>query len=401
MYDPDIKNTPVLFAISGWKNSGKTTVMEALIRGLTEKGYRVASVKHDGHDFEADREGTDSFRHLKAGAYGAAVFSSRKFQIVKAEKEPELSELIQYFPEADVILIEGLKGEKITKYICRYPEVVPDIKELQKQIEEKIWKERRKNMTVEKLMEMIKLPEEERQAVTEFPIEESFYQAWKSLFYENSEQFFEETKKRTDKDLLLLVLYIRFAADRYKEFQKRGITDEVYFDTFFDITIWAACHRKKFGTIGLMEEKWLSLALQNKIYRLGRLQFEPDEENGILHVHIPEGEGFTNEACEEAFQKAEAFFGPSFSMYDCESWLLSPALEEMLDENSNIIRFQKRFHILKTVYPFRQAEQRVFGEIREQKENYPENTSLQKALKRYVADGKDPGIGYGVIYRGK
>ena len=49
---------PVLFGVAGDKNTGKTTLMEELIRRLTNRGWKVAAIKHDGHDFEADREGT-------------------------------------------------------------------------------------------------------------------------------------------------------------------------------------------------------------------------------------------------------------------------------------------------------------------------------------------------------
>ena len=52
----NIVGHPVLFGIAGEKNSGKTTLMESLIRILTGRGFQVAAIKHDGHDFEADRE---------------------------------------------------------------------------------------------------------------------------------------------------------------------------------------------------------------------------------------------------------------------------------------------------------------------------------------------------------
>ena len=44
----------LIFAISGYKNSGKTTLIENLIPILTEYGYKVATIKHDAHDFEPD-----------------------------------------------------------------------------------------------------------------------------------------------------------------------------------------------------------------------------------------------------------------------------------------------------------------------------------------------------------
>ena len=41
---------PFLLAISGCKNSGKTTLITKLIPKFCEKGYKVATIKHDGHD---------------------------------------------------------------------------------------------------------------------------------------------------------------------------------------------------------------------------------------------------------------------------------------------------------------------------------------------------------------
>ena len=60
-------------------------------------------------------------------------------------------------------------------------------------------------------------------------------------------------------------------------------------------------------------------------------------------------------------------------------------------------RFQKLFRIVKVHYTFPQAEQRIFGEVLEDKSGYPENTSLQKKAKAYILEGKEPGIGVGVI----
>ena len=131
------KNTPFIFAISGYKNSGKTTLITKLIPELKQRGYRVAVIKHDGHDFEADVPGTDSYRHQKAGAYGTAVFSSNRILITKECREPNEIQLMRAFPEADIILIEGLKKSNYPKYYCNYPkESLKPVKELADEIEE-------------------------------------------------------------------------------------------------------------------------------------------------------------------------------------------------------------------------------------------------------------------------
>ncbi len=100
--------TPPVVAVCGAKNVGKTTLIEGLLGAPSRRGVRVAVIKHDGHRFEPDREGTDSFRALSAGAMGAAVFDGEKFQLVKRAAVTE-RELAALFPEAELILLEGGK----------------------------------------------------------------------------------------------------------------------------------------------------------------------------------------------------------------------------------------------------------------------------------------------------
>lgn len=106
---------PKLLAISGVKNSGKTTLITQLIPKLVEKKLKIATIKHDGHGFTADIEDTDSFRHKTAGAYATAVFSNSKYMLVK--DVPDCSEgiIIQSFPEADLIFLEGFKNSDYPK----------------------------------------------------------------------------------------------------------------------------------------------------------------------------------------------------------------------------------------------------------------------------------------------
>lgn len=127
---------PFVFAISGYKNSGKTTLITRLIPELTKRGYKVAVIKHDGHDFESDVPGTDSYRHQKAGAYGTAVFSRNRFLVTKECQGITEQELFAAFPEADIILIEGLKHSSYPKYFCEYPQKpLPDAARLADEIE--------------------------------------------------------------------------------------------------------------------------------------------------------------------------------------------------------------------------------------------------------------------------
>ena len=114
MHQQEVKPVQKLVAVSGVKDSGKTTFLEKLIPALGDLGLKTAAVKHDGHSFLPDREGTDTFRLLGAGALGAAVFDGEKFQAVKYAPVSD-KELIALFPEADLILLEGFKHSPYPK----------------------------------------------------------------------------------------------------------------------------------------------------------------------------------------------------------------------------------------------------------------------------------------------
>ena len=94
----------------------------------------MATVKHDGHDFEPDVPGTDSFRHRKAGAYGTAIFSDHRFLVTKECEGITEQELFLHFPEADIILVEGLKHSSYPKYVCGDPEKEADAAKIAEEI---------------------------------------------------------------------------------------------------------------------------------------------------------------------------------------------------------------------------------------------------------------------------
>lgn len=98
-----------VFAVSGIKNSGKTTLIEKLVAALKKEGYRVGVIKHDGHDFKADHEGTDSYRHKAAGAENVIVYSKSKMMMIKDCHKTDIGDLIKLQEDMDVIILEGMK----------------------------------------------------------------------------------------------------------------------------------------------------------------------------------------------------------------------------------------------------------------------------------------------------
>ncbi len=110
-------HTPV-FGVTGWKNSGKTRMVAALVREFTARGLRVSTIKHAHHSFDVDREGTDSWQHRQAGASEVALVSRNRWVMMHeltGEDEPPMAEIFERMTPCDLVIIEGFKRESHPK----------------------------------------------------------------------------------------------------------------------------------------------------------------------------------------------------------------------------------------------------------------------------------------------
>jgi len=114
--------TQRIMGIVGFKNAGKTTLVERLVRRLTGLGYRISTIKHAHHGFDIDQEGRDSWRHREAGASEVAIVSSARWALVhelRGAGEPSLGEIAAKLEPADLIITEGYKWERHPKIEVR------------------------------------------------------------------------------------------------------------------------------------------------------------------------------------------------------------------------------------------------------------------------------------------
>ena len=101
-----------VFGITGWKNSGKTTLVAQLVKHFTNQGMTVSTVKHAHCDFDIDREGSDSHSHRRAGAKQVLLSSNARWALMNElldEAEPELDELLTNLAPVDIVIVEGFK----------------------------------------------------------------------------------------------------------------------------------------------------------------------------------------------------------------------------------------------------------------------------------------------------
>ena len=106
-----------IYGVIGWKNSGKTSLMERLVTNITARGFSVSTVKHVHHDVDLDQPGKDSHRHRIAGACEVVLASAHRFALLHEHRgaEPELTEVLSRMARVDLILVEGYKRDAHAK----------------------------------------------------------------------------------------------------------------------------------------------------------------------------------------------------------------------------------------------------------------------------------------------
>ncbi|MDU8928440.1 molybdopterin-guanine dinucleotide biosynthesis protein B [Alisedimentitalea sp. MJ-SS2] len=119
-----------VFGVVGWKNSGKTGLMERLVREFTARGLRVATLKHAHHAFDVDQKGRDSHRHRMAGAAQVMLASSKRWALMSEmgdDPEPSMGELLGKLDPCDLVLVEGYKRESHPKIEAHRAETGQDL----------------------------------------------------------------------------------------------------------------------------------------------------------------------------------------------------------------------------------------------------------------------------------
>ena len=103
--------TVPVISVVGNSGAGKTTLLEKLVRELKHRGYRVAAVKHDAHDFQMDHPGKDTYRLAEAGADAVIISAADRLALLeRVDEERTLDDLAAMVSgRVDIILTEGYR----------------------------------------------------------------------------------------------------------------------------------------------------------------------------------------------------------------------------------------------------------------------------------------------------
>ena len=167
-----------------------------------------------------------------------------------------------------------------------------------------------------------------------------------------------DVKCKNGKRNLISVLYM--CEKLANDCKKVGIPETIVMDTLNDIVVWTKTWSNIKSDLFLGELAWLKRHLSGRLFKLGRLQFcmgiaekdipefEIQQGENVIEVHIPEGGKLSYDECQSSFALARAFFSkyfPDFSYryFTCHSWLLDENLKKYLPTESNILRFGNMF----------------------------------------------------------
>ena len=107
-----------VYGVVGWKDAGKTGLMERLVAEITGRGLTVSTLKHAHHTFDVDHPGKDSYRHRAAGASQVLLSSGKRWALMSeldGATEPPLATLLEKLDPVDLVLIEGYKRDRPPK----------------------------------------------------------------------------------------------------------------------------------------------------------------------------------------------------------------------------------------------------------------------------------------------
>ncbi len=195
-------------------------------------------------------------------------------------------------------------------------------------------------------------------------------------------------------NIKILACMLKASVDVYDIYKEKGICDEIYFSTMKCYTRFIDETYKMTGRLYFDRYWWTARQAGCHLFRIGELEYEMKhlEDKTVIGIHIPSDADFSPFAVDNSLETAKRFFTEHYpkladTEYRCHSWLLDSQLKNMLSDKSNIISFQKRFEIFDEGEVDTEFIEWIFNTKSTDFMTLPENTSLQRNMKKHLLSG--------------
>lgn len=200
----------------------------------------------------------------------------------------------------------------------------------------------------------------------------------------------------------VLAELLEVCRDTYDSYRKKGIPEEIFIRTMGFVPRFLEAYKREQGHYAFIWAWWFPRQLAMLEFRIGELEFEfVDGKERKIFIHIPGDANLSPLKVEQTVEQYREFLRAYYPEWEdvkwyCESWMLSPVLNQLLQEDSNVLAFQRRFAIESVDYESMAVLDWVFPGEKCPIEDLSEHTSLQKKMKAFLLDGGKVGWAEGV-----
>ena len=209
-------------------------------------------------------------------------------------------------------------------------------------------------------------------------------------------------------NIKILACMLKASLDSYHIYKEKGIGDDIYFATMKCYTRFIDETYRMTGRLYFDRYWWTTRQAGCHLFRIGSLEYEMKHicNSIIIGIHIPSDADFSPSSVDDSLTSAKRFFRKHYPQLNgcefvCHSWLLDSQLKNMLKEGSNILSFQNRFEIFDKGQADTEFIQWLYNTKSTNYQDWPEKTSLQRNMKKYIIAGGEIRNAYGRLKESK
>ena len=263
-------------------------------------------------------------------------------------------------------------------------------------------------MTLDTLLTLLQFPQEVEKEIKQINNtldKETLDPLITSLTYINEA---EEAKDKLKEELIpdedgIKMLTVNLLAclkvhERYKEYK---ISDKIYVETMKCFPRFVNDYYRRFGSYKFVEDWWTYRQTSMMLFRIGELEYEITDDS--INIHIPTDASIARDDVYKSLMGAKYFLNNHFKEIGnlkatCESWLLSPEIDDFLKPTSHIKAFKSFFELTEVDPDAHGFKQWLFDtKVDAPDESLKEDNSLRKAVKHKLLEGGKIGTGTGTL----